>query len=196
MTPADARGCNRVGKQDNTADSDTTAELCARNAFPPFGACLVIGIQRAGRRRSPDGYGLWTRTDGPERLRRPSHPPEFRRGTNACEHGSCHIRHHPLMSTADANRRGSAYSLMCGRSRPRILEPKCSKRCRLWRLSFQSRKDFKGRAARAERPSVIPITSLSCLRLPSEQHRHVHDRLWGGDDLLCPLLISPFNISR
>jgi hypothetical protein len=32
------------------------------------------GVQRAGRRRIPDGYGLGTRTDGPERLRRPSRP--------------------------------------------------------------------------------------------------------------------------
>jgi hypothetical protein len=37
--------------------------------------CLVTGIQRAGRRRAPDGYGLGTRTDGPERLRRPARPP-------------------------------------------------------------------------------------------------------------------------
>jgi hypothetical protein len=78
------------------------------NIFPPFGTCLVIGIQRAGpgRRRAPDGYGLGTRTDGPERQRRPSHPPEFRRGPSAHEHGSCHGRHHPLMGTADVNRCG------------------------------------------------------------------------------------------
>jgi hypothetical protein len=27
------------------------------NIFPPFGTCLVIGIQRAGRRRSPTATG-------------------------------------------------------------------------------------------------------------------------------------------
>jgi hypothetical protein len=38
----------------------------------------------------PDGYGLRTRTDGPDRLRRPSrsHPPDFQGGPNAHEHGS------------------------------------------------------------------------------------------------------------
>jgi hypothetical protein len=78
------------------------------NAFPPFGTCLVIGIRimGAGPQRAPDGYGLGTRTDGPERLRRPLHPPEFRSGTNARERGSCHVRRHPLMGTADVNRCG------------------------------------------------------------------------------------------
>jgi hypothetical protein len=52
----------------------------------------------------PDGYGLRTGTDGPDRLRRPSRPPEFQGGPNAREHGSCHVRHHLLMGTADANR--------------------------------------------------------------------------------------------
>jgi hypothetical protein len=69
--------------------------------------CLAIGIHRAGRRRFPDGYGLRTGTDGPERLRRPSRPPDFQGGPNAHEGGSCHVRHHPLMGTADVNRRGS-----------------------------------------------------------------------------------------
>jgi hypothetical protein len=123
------------------------------NTFPPFGTCLVIGIQRAGRRRPPTATGpgrgrmdrsgrgdclvlhesrdnshpsrwmrstvyrtvtaVWnigprTRTDGPERLRRPSHPPDFQGGPNAREHGSCHVRHHPLMgATADVDRCGS-----------------------------------------------------------------------------------------
>jgi hypothetical protein len=76
--------------------------------------CLVVGIQRAGRWRAPDGYrdGLGT-TPGPGRMdrsgsdRRPSHPPdsdsEFQGpgGTNALEHGSCHVCHHALMSIAD-----------------------------------------------------------------------------------------------
>jgi hypothetical protein len=35
--------------------------LRVRNVLPPFGTCLVKGIQRAGRRRYPDGYGLGTR---------------------------------------------------------------------------------------------------------------------------------------
>jgi hypothetical protein len=56
---------------------------------------------------SPDGYGLRTRTDGPDQLRRPSHPPDFQGGPNAHEHGSCHVRHHPLMGMADVNRCGS-----------------------------------------------------------------------------------------
>jgi hypothetical protein len=55
----------------------------------------------------PDGFGLGTSTDGPERLRRPSHPPEIQGGRNAHEHGSRHVSHHPLMGTADVNRRGS-----------------------------------------------------------------------------------------
>jgi hypothetical protein len=50
----------------------------------PFGTCPVTGVQRAGRRRTPDGYRLG---NGPgERLRRPSHPPELRGGQNAHEH--------------------------------------------------------------------------------------------------------------
>jgi hypothetical protein len=57
--------------------SDSTVWRGVWNIFPPFGTCLVIGIQRAGRRRSPDGYGLEARTDGPERQRRPSHFPEL-----------------------------------------------------------------------------------------------------------------------
>jgi hypothetical protein len=82
------------------------------NIFPPFGTCLVIGIQRAGRRCSPTATG-----SGRGRMaRRPSrsHPPDFQGGQDAHEHGSCHVRHHPLMGTADVNRCGSVpRSLMC-----------------------------------------------------------------------------------
>jgi hypothetical protein len=62
----------------------------------------------------PDGYGLGTRTDGPDWLRRPSHPPDFQGGPNAHERGSGHVRHHPLMGTAEIDRCGSAQSLICG----------------------------------------------------------------------------------
>jgi hypothetical protein len=35
----------------------TAAVLPVWNTFPPFGTCLVIGLQRAGRRRSPTSTG-------------------------------------------------------------------------------------------------------------------------------------------
>jgi hypothetical protein len=60
----------------------------------------------------PDGYGLRMRTDGQDRLRRPSHPPDLQGGPNPHEHGSCHVSHHLLMGTADVNRCGSLRSLM------------------------------------------------------------------------------------
>jgi hypothetical protein len=63
----------------------------------------------------PDGYGLGTRMDRPDRLRRSSHPPDIQCDSNAHERGSCHIRFHPLMGTADVNRCGSVQSLMCDR---------------------------------------------------------------------------------
>ena len=50
--------------------------------------------QRAGRRRAPDGYGLGTRTHGPDRLRRPSHPPEFRAERMHMNAESTHVRYH------------------------------------------------------------------------------------------------------
>jgi len=37
--------------------SDSTVWRGVWNIFPPFGTCLVIGIQRAGRRRSPTATG-------------------------------------------------------------------------------------------------------------------------------------------
>jgi hypothetical protein len=60
----------------------------------------------------PDGYGLGTRTDGQDRLRRLSHPPDFQGRPNPHLHGSCHVRHQLLMGTADVNRCGSVRSLM------------------------------------------------------------------------------------
>jgi hypothetical protein len=82
--------------------------------YIPFGTGPVIGVRRAGRRRAPDsdGYGPGTRTDGLERLRRPSHPPGFPRGTKARGGGSSHVRHHPLMGTTETKRRGLVESLI------------------------------------------------------------------------------------
>jgi hypothetical protein len=53
------------------------------NIFPPFGACLVIGIQRAGRRRSPTatGSGRGRMDRVPSESRDDSHPSRRMRST-------------------------------------------------------------------------------------------------------------------
>jgi hypothetical protein len=116
--------CTRWGARQSETATDTaqsvaqadTATRTVCNIFPPFGMCLVIGIQRAGRRRSPAATGSGRGRMDRIGLGRPSHPPDFQGGPDAREHGSCHVRHHPLMGTADVNRRGSVRSLVCDHS--------------------------------------------------------------------------------
>ncbi len=61
-----SRSGHRAKRSQRQASARRSSPRTCRSptrASPSWPLCLVIGIQRAGRRRAPDGYGLGTRTD-------------------------------------------------------------------------------------------------------------------------------------
>jgi hypothetical protein len=97
-------------------------------------------------------------------------PAEFQSGTNAHEHRSCHVRHHPTMGTADVNRCSSVQSLMV---RSPILVTEVVREMPLVTVEIRITKRNRRRGLPHAVSSVISITSLSCLRRPSVLLQHV-----------------------